>query len=177
MSENVNEWKVVLNGVVLGQVLSFVKSRQQVKITSKALDGTVYIQTVGASTLTAKISVFSSLEEKDALDVAEASGAKIQVTYRGTSPSLRTIGWTSGTLPEFAISIQSATEPSAARTSAVAPGFIETDTLRLFHAIEKLGYRGKFRIIGVVFVEGESHADIPKRFHLRGTNIVHVLFA
>ena len=85
MSENVNEWKVVLNGVVLGQVLSFVKSRQQVKITSKALDGTVYIQTVGASTLTAKISVFSSLEEKDALDVAEASGAKIQVTYRGVT--------------------------------------------------------------------------------------------
>ena len=85
MSENVNEWKVVLNGVVLGQVLSFVKSLQQVKITSKALDGTVYIQTVGASTPTAKVSVFSSREEKDALDVAEASGAKIQVTYRGVT--------------------------------------------------------------------------------------------
>lgn len=83
MSENVNEWKVVLNGAVLGQVLSFVEGLEQVKVTSKALDGTVYIQTVGSPTHTAKISVFSSREEKNALDAAEASGALIQVTYRG----------------------------------------------------------------------------------------------
>lgn len=85
MSENVNEWKVVLDGVVLGQVLTFVKGLNQTKITSKALDGTVYIQTIGASTPKATVSVFSSREEKDALDEAEASGAKIQVTYRGVA--------------------------------------------------------------------------------------------
>ena len=85
MSENIHEWKVVLDGAVLGQVLTFMKGLDQTKITSKALDGTVYIQTVGASTPKAKVSVFSSREEKDALNLAEASGAKIQVTYRGVT--------------------------------------------------------------------------------------------
>ena len=85
MSENIHEWKVVLENVVLGQVLSFVKGLEQVKVTSKALDGTVYIQTVGDPTRTAKVSVFSSREEKDLLDAAEATGALIQVTYRGVT--------------------------------------------------------------------------------------------
>jgi hypothetical protein len=84
MSNNVHEWKVVLGNTVLGQVLSFVEGLDQVKVTSKALDGTVYIQTVGAPTHNAKVSVFSSREEKDLLDAAEASGALIQVTYRDT---------------------------------------------------------------------------------------------
>lgn len=84
MSENVHEWKVVLGNEVLGQVLSFVKGLEQVKVTSKALDGTVYIQTVGTPTHTAKVSIFSSLEEKGLLDSAEASGSLIEVTYRDT---------------------------------------------------------------------------------------------
>ena len=83
MSTNVHEWKVVYDDEILGQVLSFVEGLEQVKITSKALDGTVYIQTVGAPTRKATVSVFSSREEKDLLDAAEASGALIQVTYRG----------------------------------------------------------------------------------------------
>ena len=83
MSGNVHEWKVVLNNVALGQVLSFVTGLEQVKVTSKALDGTVYIQTVGAPTHNAKVSVFSSREEKDLLDAAEAAGSLLQVTYRG----------------------------------------------------------------------------------------------
>lgn len=87
MSENVHEWKVVFDNTVLGQVLSFVRSLDQVKVTSKALDGTVYIQTVGAPTHTAKVSVFSSREEKYLLDAAEAAGALIQVTYRGVTYS------------------------------------------------------------------------------------------
>jgi hypothetical protein len=83
MSENIHEWKVVFDNTVLGQVLSFVRGLDQVKVTSKALDGTVYIQTVGAPTHTAKVSVFSSREEKYLLDAAEAAGARIEVTYRG----------------------------------------------------------------------------------------------
>ena len=82
MSANVHEWKVVLENTVLGQVLSFTTSLEQVKVTSKALDGTVYIQTVGAPTRKAKVSVFSSREEKDLLDAAEAAGALLTVTYR-----------------------------------------------------------------------------------------------
>lgn len=85
MSANAHEWKVVFENVVLGQVLSFVKGLEQVKITSKALDGTVYIQTVGAPTKTATVSVFSSREEKDLLDEVEATGALLQVTYRGVT--------------------------------------------------------------------------------------------
>ena len=84
MSANVQEWKVAYNNSVLGQVLSFVTSLKQTKVTSNALDGTVYIQTVGTPTRIAKVSVFSSLEEKDLLDSAEASGALVQVTYRDT---------------------------------------------------------------------------------------------
>lgn len=84
MSVNVHEWKLVFDNTVLGQVLSFVKGLEQVKVTSKALDGTVYIQTVGTPTHTAKISVFSSREEKDLLDAVEAAGALLQVTYRDT---------------------------------------------------------------------------------------------
>ena len=85
MSGNIHEWKVVLDNVALGQVLSFVKGLDQVKVTSKALDGTVYIQTVGAPTRNAKVSVFCSREEKDLLDAAEAAGALLQVTYRGVT--------------------------------------------------------------------------------------------
>ena len=83
MSENIQEWKVVSGNTILGQVLSFVKGLDQVKVTSKALDGTVYIQTIGSPTRTAKVSVFSSREEKDLLDEAEADGELLQVTYRG----------------------------------------------------------------------------------------------
>ena len=85
MSDNIHEWKVVYGNTVIGQVLSFVGGLEQVKITSKALDGTVYIQTVGASTRKATVSVFSSREEKDILDEAEASGALISVTYKRTT--------------------------------------------------------------------------------------------
>ena len=85
MSANVHEWKVVLENTALGQVLSFVKGLEQAKVTSKALDGTVYIQTVGAPTQTATVSVFSSREEKDLLDHAEAAGALLKVTYRGVT--------------------------------------------------------------------------------------------
>lgn len=82
MNENVHEWKVVSGGTILGQVLTFNKDLVQTKITSKALDGTVYIQTVGAPTSTAKVSVLSSPEERDLLNDAEASGSIIEVTYR-----------------------------------------------------------------------------------------------
>lgn len=82
---NVHEWKVSFDNTVMGQVLSFVKALEQVKITSKALDGTVYIQTVGSPTVTATVSVFSSKEEMELLNEAEAAGARISVVYRGVT--------------------------------------------------------------------------------------------
>lgn len=79
---NINDWKVSYDGTVLGQVLNFTTSLDQTKITSKALDGTVYIQTVGNPTHVATISVFSSYEERELLNAAEASGACVKVVYR-----------------------------------------------------------------------------------------------
>lgn len=79
---NIHDWKVVFDGTVLGQVLNFTKSLDQTKITSKAIDGTVYIQTVGAPTHLAAVTVFSSPEEMYLLNAAEAAGTLINVTYR-----------------------------------------------------------------------------------------------
>lgn len=85
MNTNVNTWKVVCNDEVIGQVLSFVKGLEQTKVTSKALDGTVYIQTIGQPTPNATVSVFSSLEEMELVNLAEADGSPIKVTYRGVT--------------------------------------------------------------------------------------------
>lgn len=82
MSTNVNDWKVTCDDVVIGQVLSFVLGVEQKKIVSKALDGTVYIQTIGSPIQRAEVSVFCSREEKLLMDHAEASASLIQVTYR-----------------------------------------------------------------------------------------------
>ncbi len=82
MSANVENWKVKYDGNSLGQVLSFVKSLNQTKVTAKSLDGTVHIQTIGSPTKIATISVFSSKAEMELLNEAEADGACISVTYR-----------------------------------------------------------------------------------------------
>lgn len=82
MSTNVNDWKVTYDNVVIGQVLSFVDKLEQSKIVSKALDGTVYIQTIGSPVKKAEVSVFCSREEKSLMDEAEASAALIRVVYR-----------------------------------------------------------------------------------------------
>lgn len=82
MSVDIHKWKVVADNTVIGQVLTFTKGLEQVKITSKALDGTVYVQTVGTPTHTANVSVFCSVDEKDLVDAAEAAGGAVQVTYR-----------------------------------------------------------------------------------------------
>ena len=85
MSTNVENWKVKCNSDILGQVLSFIKSLNQTKVTTKSLDGTIHIQTIGAPTKVATISVFSSKEEMELLNEAEADGARINVTYRGVT--------------------------------------------------------------------------------------------
>lgn len=87
MSTNIENWKVKYNGDILGQVLSFIKSLNQTKVTTKSLDGTIHIQTIGSPTTVATISVFSSKEEMDLMNKAEADGACIDVTYRGVTYS------------------------------------------------------------------------------------------
>ena len=87
MSDNVENWKVMYNGDILGQVLSFMKRLSQTKVTSQSLDGTVYIQTIGRPVKVATISVFSSKEEMELMNEAEADGACIDVIYRGATYS------------------------------------------------------------------------------------------
>lgn len=79
---NIKNWKLSSGSTVLAQVLSFVPGIEQSKIVSKALDGTVHIQTIGAGTKYANISIFSSREEMDLVNKAEADGAFVSAVYR-----------------------------------------------------------------------------------------------
>lgn len=79
---SVKEWKLSSGSTVLAQVLSFVPGIEQSKIVSKALDGTVHIQTIGEGTKYASVSIFSSREEMNLINKAEADGAFVTVVYR-----------------------------------------------------------------------------------------------
>lgn len=82
MSEKVETWKLTRDGQEIAQILSFVKGIEQRKILSKALDGTIYIQTIGLGTANAQISLFLTREQIDLLNLAEADGAAVKAVYR-----------------------------------------------------------------------------------------------
>lgn len=75
-------WKVKLNNKVLAQVLGFIHGIEQSKIVSKALDGTIHIQTIGAGTKHASVAIACTREECALIDKAEADGSLVNVTYR-----------------------------------------------------------------------------------------------
>lgn len=79
---NVSEWKLSVADEVIAQVLTFVKALEQHKITSKALDGSIYIQTVGHPVKYADVEIFASREEKDRFNVLEADGSLMALVYR-----------------------------------------------------------------------------------------------
>lgn len=79
---NVSEWKLSVADEVIAQVLSFVKALDQHKITSKALDGSIYIQTVGHPVKYATVNLFASCEEKDRFNELEADGSLMTLVYR-----------------------------------------------------------------------------------------------
>lgn len=83
MSENIETWKLTRGSQDLGQILSFVKGIEQKKVLSKALDGTIYIQTIGLGTANASISLFLTRAQVDLLNLAEADGAAVKAVYRG----------------------------------------------------------------------------------------------
>ena len=80
--ENINDWKLSLNSEVLAQILSYTQGIEQSKVISKALDGTVYIQTIGTGNKYADITLFASREESEAINSAEALGAYVKAVYR-----------------------------------------------------------------------------------------------
>lgn len=79
---NVNEWKVRINDIPVAQILRFEKSIEQNKTVNKTLDGSIYIQTVGAGINYADVTVLCTRYERDIFNSAEADGTLLYLTYR-----------------------------------------------------------------------------------------------
>lgn len=79
---SIHTWKLSVDGSPIAQVLNFVSNIDQTKVVTKALDGTVYIQTIGNGVSYADIKILCSLEEKTLVNYAEADGAALTVVYR-----------------------------------------------------------------------------------------------
>lgn len=81
---NIETWKLSRNSVVLAQVLSFLPGKSQTKVVTKALDGSIYIQTIGSATRNAAVTIFATRDEMPAVNDAEADGAVVSIVYRDT---------------------------------------------------------------------------------------------
>ena len=78
-------WKMRDNsGKIIGQVLKFEKGIDRNKVVQKSLNGVVYIQTIGDGIPYADIDLFCTREQRDFVNVAEASGEYVSVIYRDT---------------------------------------------------------------------------------------------
>lgn len=80
----IENWKLSRDSVALAQILSFVPSVEQTQVLSKALDGSVYIQTIGSMLKFANVSIFANNEEIKLIDKAAADGALISCVYKDT---------------------------------------------------------------------------------------------
>lgn len=79
-------WKLRDGVKKLAAVQTFAKNIEQEKIITKALDGSIYIQTIGTGVQTADITIFAaSRKERDAVNEAEAMGTLVNVLYRDTT--------------------------------------------------------------------------------------------
>ena len=76
------EWKLSLEGAVLAQILSYIPGIEQTKVISKALDGSVYMQTIGTGNPYADITILSTRTEMEAVNQAEADGLYLTAVYR-----------------------------------------------------------------------------------------------
>ena len=77
---------IAVGGVVLGMVTEFKPSKLSDRVVSKALDGSVYIQTLGIGSQQAATKVFArTMTAKDALEAAACEGAPCVVAYNGTT--------------------------------------------------------------------------------------------
>lgn len=80
---NIHDWKVKYGDEIVAQVMAFVPNVAGNKVLTKALDGTVYIQTIGSGIKNAKIDILCTSEEIELVNEAEATGAVISAEYRG----------------------------------------------------------------------------------------------
>ena len=79
---NVHDWKVTYNNEIIAQVLSFTPNITGNKVLTKALDGTVYIQTVGGALKHAAVQMLCNREQIDTVNLSEAEGGIVTVVYR-----------------------------------------------------------------------------------------------
>lgn len=81
-------WKLRDGAKKLAAVQTFAKNIDQEKIVTKALDGSIYIQTIGTGAITADVTIFAaSPKERDAVNEAEAMGTLVNVLYRDVTYS------------------------------------------------------------------------------------------
>lgn len=80
---NITDWKLSRGSVTLAQILTFLGPKiEQTKVTNKALDGSVYIQTIGTGAKYADVTIFATRDEMPAVNEAEADGALVSIVYR-----------------------------------------------------------------------------------------------
>ena len=79
---NIHDWKLSTNSSTIAQILTFVPGIEQSKIVSKALDGTIHIQTIGSGTKYAAVSIACTRIEMGLVNKAEADGALVVAVYR-----------------------------------------------------------------------------------------------
>lgn len=80
---NVHDWKVKYDSKEVAQVLRFTPNVAGTKIMAKALDGTVYIQTIGSVLKHAAVEILCTFDEMEIINLGEASGGVFTVSYRG----------------------------------------------------------------------------------------------
>ncbi len=95
----VKTWKLSRDTAILAQILNFLPGLEQTKVMAKALDGSVYIQTIGLPIKYANISILASRDEIAAVSQAEADGALVSCVYRG----VRYLGYIEGAIEWEAI--------------------------------------------------------------------------
>lgn len=76
------EWKLKFDGSPVAQILQCVKSLEGNVIRTKALDGTIYMQTIGKELTKVALTVFCTREEMHVVNRCEAQGFPVEVVYR-----------------------------------------------------------------------------------------------
>ncbi len=80
---NVQDWKVKYNGQIVAQVLRFTPNITSTKVLTKALDGTVYVQTLGSGLKCAAVEILCTMDEMEVVNLGESEGGVFTVYYRG----------------------------------------------------------------------------------------------
>lgn len=78
----IQDWKLSRDSVPLAQILTFKTGTDRTKVVSKALDGSIYIQTLGDGIRYADLSIIATREETTLVEAAEADGALVSCVYR-----------------------------------------------------------------------------------------------